>query len=285
MRDRNVPTLDGRYWTAILVASVLGTTAGDFVSNDLGLGFAGALVPLGALFAGVMVAERRAVRTSEAYYWLAVVVARMAATNLGDFVARTLHLGYGWVSVSLGTLLGVFVLMTRAPARASATSTPGLATTRKRLPITNARYWVALLIASVMGTTAGDFLSHDTGLGLERAALLLGAVLAAVLIVETRATAANEARYWAVIALVRTAGTCMGDLVTTGGGLHLGFALGASLAATLLVVILLTPRRVARRLLTAAAAAGRSTPEDAPAVARAAPGRGSGITVPEEEWV
>jgi uncharacterized membrane-anchored protein len=160
------------------------------------------------------------------------------------------------------TLLGVVVLVTQSRACAFARPTPGLATTRTRLPITNARDWVALLIASVMGTTAGDFFSHDTGLGLERASLLLGAVLAAALIVETRATAANEARYWSVIALVRTTGTCMGDLVTTGGGLHLGFALGATLVATLLVVILLGPWRIARRLLTAAAAVRSGMPRD-----------------------
>jgi uncharacterized membrane-anchored protein len=181
-------------------------------------------------------------------------------------------------------MLGVFVLMTRARACTSATPTPGLATARKPLPITNARYWVALLIASVMGTTGGDFLSHDTGLGLERASLLLGAVLASALIVETRATTAREPRYWAGIALARTTGTCMGDLVTTGGGLHLGFALGATLAATLLVVILLTPWRIARRLLTASAAVGRPTSDDARGMAEAATGSGSAlVTVPEEE--
>src|SRR3954463_2775645 len=105
MQLRNTPALDGRYWAAILLASVLGTTSGDFVSHDLGLGFAGALLPLLAIFAVIYIAERRAPRATEAYYWFAIVVTRAAATNLGDALARTLHLGYGAVSLFVAILL------------------------------------------------------------------------------------------------------------------------------------------------------------------------------------
>lgn len=234
MRERNLPTLDGRYWAAMVVASVLGTTAGDLVSNSVGLGFAGALLPLGVLFATVLVAERRTTRTSEAYYWVAVVVARMMATNLGDFIARTLGLGYGWVSFTDSVLVTVFLVATR-PHAASRSGAPA----RKLVPTIDTRYWIALLLVSVMGTNAGDFLSSDTGLGLGGASLALGALLAAVLALELGARTGSRARYWTVIAVIRTAGTVTGDFLTN--KLHLGFALGAGIAAALLAVILAVP--------------------------------------------
>jgi uncharacterized membrane-anchored protein len=238
MRDKNLPVLDGRYWVAILAASVLGTTFGDFVSEDLGLTFAGALLPLGALFATVLLLERRARMTNVAWYWVAVVIFRSTATNLGDFISRTLKLGYGGVSLALGILLAVFVFMT-IRSSASSAFTRGVGTGRKLLTV-NSRYWAALLIASVFGTTFGDWVSDDTGLGFGRASLLLGTLLAIAVIVDTRAKTTNDARYWAIIALVRTTGTAVGDFLSEGGP-HLGFALGATLAATLLVIILITP--------------------------------------------
>jgi uncharacterized membrane-anchored protein len=47
---------------------------------------------------------------------------------------------------------------------------------------------------------------------------------------ELRLRGANQARYWAVIALVRTTGTVAGDYLTSEEGLGLGFAIGASVS-------------------------------------------------------
>ncbi len=238
MRHENVPTLDARYWIALLLASVVGTTFGDFVSEDLGLTFAGALTPLAAVFVLVLVGERRVSVTTVAWYWVAVIVFRSMSTNLGDTISRTLKLGYGGVSLALGLLLAVYIFaMTRSSNSVAFANVAG--PKRKALTV-NARYWVALLITSVFGTTFGDFMSDDTGLGFGRASLLLVGVLAVAVVLELRARRPSDARYWAIIALVRTAGTTVGDWLTEGGP-GLGFAIGATLAAALLVVILAEP--------------------------------------------
>jgi uncharacterized membrane-anchored protein len=182
-----------------------------------------------------------------------VVIARMA--NLGDFVARTLKLGYGWVSVTDGLLVATFLFATRPRAWSSASA--GVDTgAEKLLPVTNMRYWLALLAVSVTGTNGGDFFSTDTGLGFARASLVLGVVLALAVAIEVRARTASEARYWMVIGVIRTSGTVMGDLLSN--GLHMGFAVGATLAATLLLLILLVPWPTIGRLVTASGATGRT---------------------------
>nr|MBA2324190.1 hypothetical protein [Pseudonocardiales bacterium] len=238
MRHENVPVLDARYWLALLLASVVGTTFGDFVSEDLGLTFAGALVPLATVFALVLVAERRISIATVAWYWVAVIIFRSTSTNLGDTVSRTLGLGYGWVSLALGLLLAAYVFaMTRSSSSVAFANAAGAE--RKALTV-NARYWVALLIASVFGTTFGDFMSDDTGLGFGRASLLLVSILAVAVVVELRAKRPSDARYWAIIAVVRTAGTTVGDWMTEGEP-GMGFALGAVVAAALLIVVLVEP--------------------------------------------
>ncbi|MCA1845378.1 MAG: hypothetical protein LC792_19740, partial [Actinobacteria bacterium] len=171
-----------------------------------------------------------------AWYWVAVVIFRSTATNLGDTISRTLKLGYGGVSLILGIVLASFVFATIRSSRSAVTSRTGSG--RKTLNI-NSQYWAALLIASVFGTTFGDFVSDDTGLGFGRASLLLGTVLALAVLFDLRA-APSDARYWAIIALVRTTGTAAGDWLTEGGP-HLGFGPGALVAGGVLVFILITP--------------------------------------------
>jgi len=244
MQDKNVPMLDRRYWVTILIASVLGTTFGDFVSNDLKLGFAGGFLALSVVIAVIFIAEHKVKWNSVAWYWAAIVATRTAATNLGDFLTRTLKLGNGLIAVLLAGLLIAFLLVPRHVRKATSLSSD-TNNVRKLLPKTNTHYWVAILIASTLGTALGDFISGDLGLGLGLGSLFVVIVLAVVLVFEISARSTNEARYWAVIAVVRTTGTVLGDYLTSEEGLHLGFAAGASLVGSLLVIILLWPRTLA----------------------------------------
>jgi uncharacterized membrane-anchored protein len=240
MQDKNVPTLNRRYWITILVASVLGTTFGDFVSNDLKLGFAGGLLVLSAVITVIFIAEKKVKWNSVAWYWAAIVATRTAATNLGDFLTRTLKLGNGLVAALLAGLLITFLLITsRSYKRTSLSSATN--NVHKLLPKTDSRYWIAITIASTLGTAFGDFISGDLGLGLKLGALFLVTILALALVFEFSARTTNEARYWALIAIIRTTGTVLGDYLTSEEGLNLGFATGASLSSALLVIILLLP--------------------------------------------
>lgn len=89
MREENVPSVDARYWAAIVVASLLGTSFGDFVSNTVELGFGGAALSVGAVLAGIFLAEHLLPWPSVPWYWGAVVFTRTAATDFGDFLSRT----------------------------------------------------------------------------------------------------------------------------------------------------------------------------------------------------
>ena len=163
MRVSNVPAITRRYWAAILVASMCGANTGDFLSHNLHLGHTRGLLPLAALFLLILWAERRARIPTEAYYWLAIIVLRTAATNLADLCTHDLNLGYGATEIGLTLLLIAFLVTDRSrdPSIGSIAQQD-----RPRLPATNGNYWLAMLTAGTLGTTSGDFTADVVGLGL-----------------------------------------------------------------------------------------------------------------------
>src|ERR1700686_4172513 len=114
MNPKNLPTIDARYWTAILAASMCGANTGDFASRILGLGHTRGLLPLALIFLAIVWAEKRCQAATEAYYWLAIIVLRTGATNLADLGTHDLKLGYFLCMGLLVALMVVMLLIDRA---------------------------------------------------------------------------------------------------------------------------------------------------------------------------
>ena len=111
MQQIHLPTLGPRYWTALCLASIFGANMGDYFARNLGLGHVAGLPFLALAFAVVIVNERfdRAVR--QAYYWVAIIIVRTAATNLGDFACGDMKLPRVWVIAGLAALLAVALVV------------------------------------------------------------------------------------------------------------------------------------------------------------------------------
>jgi len=215
MRIWTVPALDARYWIAITVASIFGANLGDFCSHTLGLGHWRGLPPLVAAFLLLVLWARRG-PASEAFYWAAIVVLRTAATNLGDLASHDLKLDD---TALIGVLaLGLAVLAPLGGRRAAA-ATGAL--------VADGLYWLTMLTAGTLGTVLGDWCAHRVGLGVS--ALLWLPVWAAALAIQLHLRSAAAIAYWTTIAVIRTLGTNLGDLLA---GRH-GLALGLPAATTL----------------------------------------------------
>jgi len=96
MNQRHVPLLNARFWIALCIASVFGANLGDFFAHNLGLGHLAGCRSSPPLRRR---ADRRALRYGyhALYYWLAIVIIRTAATNIGDLLAGDLKLPRPWV--------------------------------------------------------------------------------------------------------------------------------------------------------------------------------------------
>jgi uncharacterized membrane-anchored protein len=231
MRQQNLPSIDMRYWTGMFIASLLGTTLGDFISNSLNLGFEKGLFPLAIMFVVVLFMEHRAAEPNEAYYWTAVVITRAAATNLADLATHQFKIEYYSVGAWLGALLLVDLLFGRWRKAAQ------LISPKYVLSGAGLRYWSAMAIASTLGTNCGDLVSDGLGLGLGRGSLVCLLVLIPVLFGQNFERFQNEAYYWITVLTVRISGTVMGDFLSSKQGLNFGFGGAAALTALLLLAL------------------------------------------------
>jgi uncharacterized membrane-anchored protein len=170
-------------------------------------------------FAGIG-ASRGRHRAAEAAFWLTIVVLRAAATNVGDFVTHDLRLGF----------VGPSLVFTAATLAAGSVTWPGSEGT----PVVDLRYWVAMLLAGIVGTMAGDLVSHS--LGLYGATLCLCLAMVLMVAVRSRLAPASVLAYWAVVLVERTAGTPVGDSLASAHAVGLGLPMATLCTTTMLLV-------------------------------------------------
>src|ERR1700761_3230645 len=76
------------FWFAMYAAGALGTNLGDYWADALGM--AASFVSLAVISALLIAADRRFGARSELCFWVAIVVFRAMATNVGDFLTDDL---------------------------------------------------------------------------------------------------------------------------------------------------------------------------------------------------
>jgi uncharacterized membrane-anchored protein len=238
MAPKNLPTIDARYWTAILAASMCGANTGDFVSRILGLGHMRGLLPLGLMFLAILWVEKRSKAAIEAYYWLAIIVLRTAATNLADLGTHDLKLGYFLCMGLLGALM-VAMMLTDQVRGVQTIGVAGSDGRWRTLPATDISYWITMLAAGTLGTAAGDWVAEETPLGLSYGSLVLVVVLLVTWLVSDRFGRMAKPWYWMTIVAARTAGTTLGDLLASRRGLGLDLVVSTICTGLLLAGILI----------------------------------------------
>jgi uncharacterized membrane-anchored protein len=234
MQKTHVPVLGLRYWVALCLASIFGANMGDFFAHDIGLGHVAGLPFLAVALAVVLVAERYDRMVHEAYYWLAIVVVRTAATNLADFFSVDLKLPKPWVMAGLAVLLAVSVA---AAWRIVWRKLADKGDTQSNLLRADYGYWLAMLLAGTLGTVMGDFFSHDLHLGNALGSAVLSALLAPFFVIGARRLLWSLSFYWTTIVLVRAAGTTVGDLIAARNAL--GLPLSTAVTGVLFVGLLM----------------------------------------------
>lgn len=112
------PRVDGAYWTAMFIAGVFGTVAGDLIHHNIGLYNASAALCF--LLAGLIVVRETRAPVSMLLFWSIVMAERCAGTAVGDALAsrRAIALGVPIASVCTGALT-IIALWMRARRRRS----------------------------------------------------------------------------------------------------------------------------------------------------------------------
>lgn len=233
MQAKHLPIVNARYWAGILMASIAGTNLGDLYAHDSGLGIGLGLVLLAALVAIAFVIEQRDQLAHEAWYWFAILVIRTGATNIADTTAMGAHIPIPMAIRFPIVLLGSGVLIAFFAWRARRARGSGFT----GLPDANGNYWAAMLAAGVFGTIAGDLTSFL--LGHFGASLALAALLLVVLALGRGKAASRVGIYWLTIAVARTAGTAIGDLLAEDKAIGLGLLQSTTITTIVFAVLLL----------------------------------------------
>ncbi len=213
----HVPRLDRTYWVALCLASIAGANAGDLEAHGLGLGHANGLPILAVCLAATLLLERRSDRRGTGFYWTAILLVRMAATNAADLLTHDLRLPYP------GTIagLGLATLVLALPIRRRRVGGEGRMAT-------GGRYWAAMLAAGALGTAIGDAVAGAAGLGTGPATVLLG--MLPCLVLALAGIVPSRLGYWLAVVAIRSAGTTAGDFAAG--------RLGLALSTTLFVLLL-----------------------------------------------
>jgi uncharacterized membrane-anchored protein len=200
-----LPRVDATFWIIKIAAVTLGETAGDELSQTLGLGYLPSFFLFILLFLVAVTFQLRAEKFHPALYWTVIIGTSTAGTTLSDFLDRSAHLGYIGGSAILMTLLAlVFVVWSRT---GETFNVQKIQTVRGEC-----LYWTAILLSNTLGTATGDFLSTDSGLGFWGAGLLIAAVMLAILAAYYWTNISKTLLFWAAFVLTRPLGANAGDL-------------------------------------------------------------------------
>lgn len=248
MQHKHLPALGARYWTALCLASIFGANMGDFFARDLGLGHVYGLPFLALALAVVLIAERFDRSVHQAYYWIAIIIVRTAATNVADFLCGDMKLPRTLVIVALAALL---ILALTASWQFVWRRLADKTNSSDSVLRADTGYWASMFIAGSLGTVIGDYCSHDLHLGDGAASLVLAPILALLFVMARNGLLRALWFYWVTVVTVRAAGTVVGDFLA--GKNLLGLAPSTLVTGALFVALLALWREPppATRLLAA----------------------------------
>lgn len=164
------------YWATIVASTTAGTTAADFATRSLGIGYTGGsalllfcvLACLGLWYRSEGTVSVATVNTPrvEAFYWATITFSQTLGTALGDWMADSPGLGYRGAALVFAAVLVVITAVY-------------FWTNISRVIL----FWTAFIVTRPLGATVGDILDKpvkDGGLALSRP--LASAVIAAIIV-------------------------------------------------------------------------------------------------------
>jgi len=239
MDEKHVPPIGLRYWTLFVVASVFGAHMGDVITALLTIGLLGKILFLAVILAAIFIAERYDRSSTEAWYWLAVIVIQVAAVRLADF--STIRLGINRIEVV--SALALLLVTTMIVARSDEShlfstlqlERPGTAAK----PMADVAHWLGMIVASTLGAAGADFCAITLGVGTVLSVVIISVTVLVLLYLQRRSRPDRLHAFWLTTTLVRSDGIVIGDLLVKGPHLHLGLAVSSLLTGVVLLGLLI----------------------------------------------
>ena len=212
-----VPAITLVFWLIKVMATTVGETAADLLSETLKLGLVVTSWVMAALLVVTLIVQFRAKKYVPVIYWIVVVFISVVGTLISDNLVDNMGISLITTSIIFAIALAIVFIAWYAVEKTLSVHT--IYTTRREL-----FYWAAILFTFSLGTSAGDLLSERLGLGYALSAVMFAAAIA-VIVVAYRLGMNGVLAFWAAYILTRPLGASVGDLLTQSkadGGLGLG---------------------------------------------------------------
>lgn len=238
-----VPAVTLGFWIIKILATTLGETAGDTVSMTMKLGYLAGTAIFLSVLVGLIWWQISAKRFHPFLYWATIIASTTAGTTMADYATRSLGIGYtGGSALLLGCVLASLAAWRLT---VGSISSDAIATPKAEI-----FYWVTITFSQTLGTALGDWTADTGGLGYIGAALVFGAMLAALAALFYWTRVSRVLLFWAAFILTRPLGATVGDFLDKPldqGGLAFSRPLASAvLAAAILACILFMPQRAGR---------------------------------------
>lgn len=232
-----LPQVTVLFWVMKIAATTLGETGGDLLAQTLDIGYLVSSMLFIGLFVVSLLTQLRANTFRPALYWTVIVATSTAGTTMSDFLNRTADLGYISGSLILISCLAVIFIIWRSTGHT-------LNVQRITTFTGELLYWFAILFSNTLGTSTGDFLADDAGLGFGGGALVIGATMVLILAAHYWTPISGTVLFWLAFILTRPLGATVGDFFSKPldkGGLNLGtYGSSVTLLAILGALIIYT---------------------------------------------
>jgi uncharacterized membrane-anchored protein len=268
---RKLPHITLVFWVLKIAATTLGETGGDLLAQTLKVGYLASTGVFFALFLVSVFFQLRAHRFHPALYWTVIVATSTAGTTMSDFMNRTAGLGYANGALVLTICLAaVFLIWWRT---GQTLDVENISTFKGEL-----LYWVAILISNTLGTSTGDFLADDTGVGFRNGALIIAGAMVLIVAAHYLTSINGNLLFWVAFVLTRPLGATAGDSLSKPldqGGLNWGTkGTSAALLAILVALVIYQILDIRRRGLDTVGT--RAVDRGAGTVSGSAPGSATG---------
>ncbi|MCW2877536.1 MAG: hypothetical protein JWQ95_1636 [Sphaerisporangium sp.] len=240
---KKFPQITIIFWIMKIAATTLGETAGDLVSQTLNIGYAVSSIILIFLFFASLVTQLRAKKFYPVLYWTVILSTSTAGTTMSDFMNRTAGFGYAKGALLLITALAaIFVLW-----KLSGYTFDVMSITTFRGEVL---FWTATLISNTLGTSVGDFLADNTGLGFTGGTILVSGILALIVVAHYYSRISSTLLFWTAFILTRPLGANVGNFFskpTARGGMGYGTVTVSLVLLSVLVALIVYQLRQQQR--------------------------------------
>lgn len=213
-----VPAVTIIFWIIKILATTVGETAADVLSTSFHLGLVITSYVMGAALVIALTVQIRAKRYIPTIYWITVVFISIVGTLISDNLVD--NLGVSLITTTTIFTVALIAVFIGWYVSERTLSVHTIYTTRREM-----FYWAAILFTFSLGTSGGDLLSEQLGLGYAVALALFASGIAVVYALYRMHAMNAVLAFWLAYILTRPLGASAGDLLTqpgSAGGLGIG---------------------------------------------------------------